>query len=125
MKTNRDSQSGAISPRVFAAFLLCAASGLLAMLSFASTPSSATISESAPVATYTAGPFFVINPTPVIEVDVGPECNNPAQPCDDFALTTNLPAGYAAAHPSSSIKVTLSWSDTGGSDGEADYALYG
>jgi hypothetical protein len=124
MKTNRDSQSGAINPRAFAAFLLCAASGFLAMMSFASTPSNGTVSQSTPVVSYTAGPFFVINPTPVPEVDVGPECNNPAQPCDDFALTTNLPSGYAAAHPSASIKVTLSWSDTGGSNGKADYDLY-
>ena len=124
MKTNRDSQSGAINPRAFAAFLLCAASGFLAMMSFASTPTTGTISESTPVVTYTAGPFFVVNPTPIIEVDVGPECDNPAQPCDDFALTTNLPAGYAAAHPSASIKVTLSWTDTGGSNGKADYDLY-
>jgi len=72
-----------------------------------------------PLVTYTAGPFFVINPTPVIEVDVGPECDNPVQPCDDFALTTNLPAGYAAAHPTASIKVTASWTPTGNS-GKAD-----
>src|SRR6478609_4152185 len=105
MKTNRDSQSGAISPRVFAAFLLCAASGLLAMLSFGSTPSTGTITPDMPSVTYSAGPFFVVNPTPVIEVDVGPECDNPAQPCDDFDLAVSLPAGYAAAHPTASIKV--------------------
>src|SRR5256885_989808 len=124
MKTNHSSQSGAINPRAFVAFLLCAASGLLGMMSFASTPSNGTLSESSTVVTYTAGPFFVINPTPVIEVDVGPECDNPAQPCDDFALTTNLPAGFTAAHPSASIKVTLSWTNTGGSNGKADYDLY-
>ena len=117
-------QSGAVSPRAFAAFLLCAASGFLTMLSFASTPSNGTITPDAPSVTYSAGPFFVINPTPVPEVDVGPECNRtPGQPCDDFALTTTLPAGYAAAHPSASIKVTLSWTPTGNS-GKADYDLY-
>src|ERR1700722_18129779 len=118
------SESGAASPRVFVAFLLCATSGLLAMLSFASTPSNGTITTDMPSVTYSAGPFFVINPTPVPEVDVGPECNNPARPCDDFTLTTNLPAGYAAAHPSAAIKVTLSWTPTGGSNGQADYDLY-
>ncbi len=35
-----------------------------------------------------------------------------------------LPSGYAAAHPSASIKVTLSWTPTGGSNGKADYDLY-
>src|SRR6184192_3450001 len=122
MKRNPIPQSGAVNPRVFAAFLLCAASGFLAMLSFASTPSSGTITESTPTATYSAGPFFVINPTPVLEVDVGPECNNPAQPCDDFALTTNLPAGYSAAHQGAALKVSLSWKDTG--SGNSDYDLY-
>ena len=123
MNINPIPQSGALHPRAFAAFLLCAASGLLAMLSFASTPSTGTITPDTPSVTYSAGPFFVVNPTPVIEVDQGPECNNPVQPCDDFALTTNLPAGYAAAHPSAAIKVSLSWAPTGNS-GKADYDLY-
>src|SRR6266480_3899646 len=112
-----DSQNGAVSPRVFAAFLLCAASGLLTMWSFASTPTNGTLSPDTASTTYSAGPFFVANATPIIEVDVGPECNNPAQPCDDFALTTNILAGFTAAHPTASIKVTLSWSSTGGSNG--------
>jgi hypothetical protein len=102
------SKSRAINPRIVAAFLLCAASGFLGMLSFASNPSNGTVSTDMPSVTYTAGPFFVINPTPIPEVDVGPECNNPSQPCDDFALTVNLPTGYKAAHPSAAIKVTLS-----------------
>lgn len=123
MKRNPIPQSGAANPRVFAAFLLCAASGFLAMLSFASTPSNGTLTPATPSVTYSAGPFFVVNPTPVIEVDVGPECNNPAQPCDDFALTTNFPAGYVAAHPGAAFKVSLSWTPTGNS-GKADYDLY-
>src|SRR5579864_625184 len=125
MKQCPISESGAASPRVFVAFLLCAASGLLTMLSFASTPANGTITPDMPSATYSAGPFYVINPTPIPEVDVGPECNStPGQPCDDFALTVTLPSGYAAAHPSASIKVTLSWTATGGSNGKADYDLY-
>src|SRR5438045_5438221 len=124
MKTNFGLQSGVVNPRTFVAVLLCTAGGLLGMLSFASTPSSGTISVSSPSATYTAGPFYVTNPTPVIELDLGPECTDTVQPCDDFALTTDLPAGYAAAHPSASIKVTLSWTNTGGSNGKGDYDLY-
>lgn len=115
--------SGAISPRAYAAFLLCAASGLLGMLSFASTPSTGTLTPDTPLVSYSAGPFFVINPTPVIEVDVGPECNNPAQPCDDFTLTTNFPSGYLTSHPGAAFKVTASWIPTGNS-GKADYDLY-
>jgi len=122
MKTNSRSEAGAFNPRAFAAFLLCSAGVMLAMLSFAATPSSGTLTDTSGPVTYTAGPFFVANPTPVIEVDSGPECNNPAQPCDDFALTVTLPAGYAANHPGASIKATLSWNDTG--SGNSDYDLY-
>src|SRR5713101_5379959 len=122
MKTNSRCEAGAFSPRAFAAFLLCSAGVMLAMLSFAATPSSGTLTDTSGPVTYTAGPFFVANPTPVIEVDSGPECNNPAQPCDDFALTVTLPTGYAANHPGASIKVTLSWNDTG--SGNSDYDLY-
>jgi len=122
MKTNSRCEAGAFSPRAFAAFLLCSAGVMLAMLSFAATPSSGTLTDTSGPVTYTAGPFFVANPTPVIEVDSGPECSNPAQPCDDFALTVTLPTGYAANHPGASIKVTLSWNDTG--SGNSDYDLY-
>src|SRR2546423_1675662 len=122
MKIKLGSQSGAVSPRAFGAFLLCAAGALMAVYSFAGTPDNGTITPDNPKVTYTAGPFFVINPTPILEVDVGPECNNPAQPCDDFALTVDLPAGYSAAHQGAALKVSLSWSDTG--SGNSDYDLY-
>ena len=76
MKKSSACESGAFNPRIFAAFLLCAAGGWLAMLSFASTPSTGTIDPSTNPpqnnVSYTAGPFFVSNPTPIIEVDSGP-----------------------------------------------------
>src|ERR1051326_5836714 len=123
MKTNPGFQSGTVTLRVFAAFLLCAAGALLAMRSFAADPDNGTITPVNPKITYTAGPFFVINATPIPEVDAGPRCNgNPGQPCDDFALTVDLPAGYAAAHQGAALKVTLSWDDTG--SGNSDYDLY-
>src|SRR6266446_105469 len=122
MKTNPGSESGAFNPRAFVAFLLCAAAGLLGMLSFAATPPSGTLTDTSGPVAYTAGPFFVANPTPVIEVDSGPECFGSEQPCDDYALTVTLPPGYAAAHPNAAIKVTMSWTDAG--TGKSDYDLY-
>src|SRR5213082_2244267 len=122
MKTNLAFQSGAFNPRAFAAFLLCSAGVMLAMLSFAATPSSGTLTDTSGPVAYTAGPFFVANPTPVIEVDSGPECFGSEQPCDDYALTVTLPSGYAAAHPNAAIKVTMSWTDNG--SGASDYDLY-
>src|SRR5437016_1606683 len=99
MKTNPDSRSGAVTPRVFAAFLLCAASAFLAMLSFADTPPAGTLTPDSGPITYTSGPFFVANQTPLPELDSGPECDNPIQPCDDHVLTVSLPSGYMAANP--------------------------
>src|SRR5438128_1090045 len=122
MRRNTNSQSAFFNPRIFAAFLLCSAGVWLGALSFASTPSSGTLTDVSGPVTYTAGPFFVANPTPVIFVDQGPECFGSEQPCDDYALTVTLPAGYHTAHPNAAVKVTMSWSDNG--RGAADYDRY-
>ncbi|HZP65953.1 MAG TPA: sialidase family protein [Rudaea sp.] len=71
---------------------------------------------------YSAGPFNTANPTPVPEVDVGPHCNDPSEPCDEFALTVQLPSGYMAAHPNAEVQVTANWTD--GGSGKSDYDLY-
>jgi len=89
---------------------------------WAATPSSGTLTDASGPVAYTAGPFTGANPTPVPFIDSGPECFNPVQPCDDFALTVTLPSGYAAAHPNAAIKVTMSWTDAG--TGSSDYDLY-
>ena len=94
----------------------------LGALPWAATPSSGTLTDTSGPVTYTAGPFTGANPTPVPQLDSGPECSNPVQPCDDFALSVTLPSGYAAAHPNATIKVTMSWSDAG--SGASDYDLY-
>ena len=122
MKRNCVSYSGFFNRRAGAALALCSVGLLLGLFSFASTPPSGTLTDTSGPLTYTAGPFFVANKTPVPEVDVGPECDNPFQPCDDYALTVTLPQGYAAAHPGASIKVTLGWADGGA--GQSDYDLY-
>src|SRR5438874_3363189 len=122
MRTNTNSQAAFFNPRLFGAFLLCSAGAWLAMLSFASTPSSGTLTPTSGPISYTAGPFFVSNPTPIIELDSGPECGGSSQPCDDFALTVSLPSGYHTSNPNASVKVTLSWTDSG--SGSSDYDLY-
>src|SRR6266850_410796 len=88
----------------------------------AATPSSGTLTDTSGPVNYTSGPFTGANPTPIPEVDSGPECLNPVQPCDDFALTVTLPSGYAAAHPNAALKITAGWTDTG--SGKSDYDLY-
>jgi len=89
---------------------------------WAATPGSGTLTTASGPLTYSAGPFTVPNPTPVPEYDVGPECSNPLQPCDDYALTVSLPAGYTTTYPNAAVKVTMSWTDA--LAGASDYDLY-
>ena len=121
MKTNPGSGSGAANPRIFAAFLLCAMGATLAMYSFAATPSSGTLTDTSGPLMYDAGPFTTANPTPVLFVDSGPRCNGTTNPCDNYTLSIQLPAGYVATNHSA-VKVTMSWADTG--TGSSDYDLY-
>src|SRR5438874_2172155 len=122
MQKHSASESGAFNPRIFLAFILWSVGAWLAMFSFASTPPSGTLTDTSGPLTYTAGPFFVANPTPVIFVDQGPECFGSEQPCDDYALTVTLPAGYHTAHPNAAVKATMSWTDNGSA--ASDYDLY-
>src|SRR6266705_4893789 len=122
MRKNPLSESGFLNLRIVIAVGFCSLGVLLAMFSFAATPSSGTLTDTSGPVSYTAGPFFVANPTPILFVDQGPECFGSAQPCDDFILTVTLPAGYSAAHPNAAVKVTLAWTDTG--SGLSDYDLY-
>src|SRR5216117_1784526 len=122
MRKNPVPPSVLFNPRALIAFSLGSVGALLAMFSLAATPSSGTLTDTSGPLSYTAGPFFVANPTPILFVDQGPECSGSAQPCDDFALTVTLPAGYAAGHPNAAVKVTLAWNDAG--SGSSDYDLY-
>jgi len=122
MKKNPAFQAGLFNLRVLTAVALCSVGTMLGLLSFASTPPSGTLTDISGPLNYTAGPCFVANKTPIPEWDTGPECDNPFEPCDDYALTVTLPAGYAAAHPGASIKITLGWADGGA--GQSDYDLY-
>jgi hypothetical protein len=88
----------------------------------AATPPNGNLTDSSGPLSYNAGPFTLANPTPVPEVDSGPECNNPQQPCDEFALTVSLPSGYAAANPGELIRFSAGWTDSG--SGASDYDLY-
>ena len=99
-------------------------SGLVANSANAATPASGTISDVAPVQTYDAGPFVQANQSPLGlgQLDQGPRCDSSSFPCDNYTLNISLLAGYAAAHPNASVKVTMFWTDTG--SGQSDYDLY-
>ncbi len=108
--------------RIAAAAVLCGAGSWMAMLSFAATPASDTLSEAKPELTYKAGPFAQSNPFPVPLVQSNPTCNSGQNPCDSYTLTVSLSPEYIAANPSAAAKVTLSWKDNGA--GNSDYDLY-
>src|SRR5436189_1257152 len=61
MKRKTSSETGFIRVRLFAAFVLSAAAVSMAMLSFASTPSDGTLTDTSGPLNYTAGPFFQPN----------------------------------------------------------------
>jgi len=81
MKKNSALHSGLFKPRTLLAFTLCSFGALLAMLSFASTPSSGTVTDTSGPLSYTAGPFFVANRTPVRNLmanlaELAPRCSD-------------------------------------------------
>lgn len=121
------SQSAFLNLRVVFAVALCATSAVL--FSFASTPSSGTLSPSTPILTYDAGPL-VANPAqdPTGLALSGPVCQGtgtPAATCDTYNLTITLPPGYHAANPNAEARVTLFWTNTDPTNNAAsDYDLY-
>ena len=94
----------------------------LSGVSRAATPAAGTLTDTSGPLAYSSGPFLAANATPVPQLDSGPECNNPVQPCDDFALTVALPSGYASAHPHAAVRIIMGWTDTGSE--KSDYDLY-
>ncbi len=86
--------------RILFASSLIMASGFIAFYSFAATPPSGTLTETSGPLTYTSGPFLISNPSAQAALD----CTT--LPCDDFALTVNLPATYANTH---NIVISTSW----------------
>ena len=96
---------------------LVAAMGALALVvpavtgAEAATPSSGSVSDTAPATTWSAGPFAVPNPTAAAG---DPDCS--AAPCDDYALHVTTPAGYDTGHQ---LAISVSWANTA-----ADFDLY-
>ncbi len=87
----------------FAALLLLSVGPVLA-----ATPPAATLSDAKPLLTYSSGPFNVANAS---DANGPPTCVDPAAPCDDFALTVTVPAGYAKANPGANFSVSIAWTN--------------
>jgi hypothetical protein len=78
----------------------------------AAAPSSGTVTDTSPAATWTAGPFVVPNVTGAAG---DPVCTAPGS-CDDYALHVATPAGYGSGHQ---LSISVGWPNTA-----ADFDLY-
>jgi len=98
--------------RIAVGLLALVAGALPSVPADAAAPPSGSVSDTAPTATWSAGPFVVPN----VSGTAGTvSCGNP-QLCDDYALKVSVPAGYDAGH---SLRIDIKWPDSA-----ADFDLY-
>ena len=98
MQKNLTSESGLFTPRVLLVFSLCSVAVLLAMLSFAATPPSGTISTSGPTNTWAGPPTGGASANESTCVD--------GVNCDVYTLdVTGTPADWATKL----ISVRIAW----------------
>jgi PKD repeat protein len=102
----------------FAQTLLAALVFLAIAPTYASNPSSGTITDSTTTLTYTAGPFDVPNLTDSVSGTPTCSASVPAEQCDTFALTVSVAPGDATTKQ---ISVSISFPN---SAGEFDVFVY-
>ena len=85
----------------------------------AGTPDHGTLSTASPSLSYTGGPFLAPNAT---DSATGVTCDQ-ADPCDQFALTVDLPADYATTHPGDTLRLEVGWKDATGAQDLDIYLL--
>ncbi len=111
MQNKNSSESGFFNLRSLASVGLCAIGIFLALFSFASTPSSGTLTDVSGPITYTAGPFFQPNAFGnTIAGECDPSPSDPLVPCDVYRLHVSLPPGWAQANPNKHLFVRIEWS---------------
>jgi len=80
---------------------------MLAAATFAASPSSGTLSPTAPSLTYTAGPFANDNDS-APAAGVTPTCVGDVLPCDEYALKVSIPSTDATSYV---VTVSIGWAD--------------
>ena len=78
----------------------------------AATPSSGTVTDTAPSVTWSAGPFLAPNTTG----NAGDPVCATAGMCDDYALHVSTPPGYGSGHQ---LSISVAWANSA-----ADFDLY-
>ncbi len=95
-------------------------SSTVALRAHAAEPSSGTLTPTSEPISYTAGPFFVANPSPQAGLaGVPPVCEDDGVSCDKFELTVTLPDNYDVTNPADLIEVSVVWPDA-----SADFDMY-
>jgi len=112
MKTNPTNQSGFLHPRTLIAAALTATASLLALVSFATTPTNGTLTPGSGDVTFTGGPFLI--PTNSSDNAAGPVVCDSTNPCEDFGLTIDIPQSYKDTHPTDTVRIEISWNDPSG-----------
>ena len=96
--------------------LLCVPALLMGLdAAQAATPATGTLTATSGPVVYNAGPFYYNN------ARSGTTCLDPVFPCDEYTLTVNLPAGYAAQHPDDLVRITWLWPNAAE---DYDYTIY-
>jgi hypothetical protein len=98
--SNRFARSGERA-RVLFIFAVCLTAACAVTIAvMAANPASGTLSVANPRITYTAGPNVVSNPSGLASL------NCTSLPCDQFALTVDVPASYEETHQ---VRIHISW----------------
>lgn len=105
---------------------LAALLGLAATAVAAAEPESGTLTDTSGPLQYTAGPFYVPNPTPDLSLaGEEPICEPQLQNCDVYTLTVSLPENYADEHPDDTILIRVGWTQIVASpDDQPDFDVY-
>ncbi|HEY7599742.1 MAG TPA: hypothetical protein VH741_07440 [Candidatus Limnocylindrales bacterium] len=86
----------------------------------AATPSDGQLTDQQRTLAYSGGPFVTPNRSdPLLGDGTTLTCAPVVLPCDDFALTVSLPAGFLADHPDARVRVAIA-----STNGTSDYDLY-
>src|SRR4051812_49871729 len=112
MKTNPTNQSGFLHPRTLIAAALTATASLLALVSFATTPTNGTLTPGSGDVTFTGGAFLI--PTNSSANPARPGVCPSTNPCGDFALNIAIPQSHQETHPPDTVRIENSWNRPSG-----------
>ena len=91
----------------------------LAGAAIAAVPGAGTLSPASPALAYDSDVYDAGNTSDPAGDGASLQCTDPAAPCDDYALTVELPANFETTNPDSTIRIAIEWPNDG-----SDWDLY-